>query len=64
MVSGTQRKLKRKFSPRVTILPFVEDITVPIDAISNENNEFEKPILKDLLKFIMQELDTPSAFGT
>ena len=54
---------KEVLGRELKILPFVEDITVPIDAISNENNEFEKPILKDLLEFIIQELDTPSALG-
>jgi LysR family transcriptional regulator, low CO2-responsive transcriptional regulator len=41
------------------ILPLAEEITVPIDYISNANIEFDKPVLKELLKNIKKELNTP-----
>jgi DNA-binding transcriptional LysR family regulator len=42
------------------ILPLSEEITVPIDYISNANIEFENPVIKELLKYIKEELNTPS----
>ena len=51
-------------SNELVILPLNEEITIPIDYISNTNMELDKPIINELLKYIKQEINTPPEFHT
>lgn len=42
------------------ILPLIEEITIPIDFVCNDNNQFAKTIIKDFVKYIKRELNAPS----
>jgi DNA-binding transcriptional LysR family regulator len=46
------------------ILPLAEEITIPIDFISNAAVEFERPVIKELFKYIKKELNTPSSLDS
>jgi DNA-binding transcriptional LysR family regulator len=54
---------KEVLAGELKILPLSEELTVPIDFILNQNDEFLQPIIREFLEAIKREMNKPSSLN-